>query len=141
MATATPYQQLEQEFRRLHAFRGVLALLRWDAAVTMPRASADVRGDQLVAEYHGAQAVAAEHHGDRLIFIGQKRHLAREREYCRDLSQHSVGTDYSFTRLDAVFHAFVDDDFTPERIAAAAVARRRCGTVRRSPSARPSPGT
>ncbi len=49
MATATPYQQLEQEFRRLHAFRGVLALLRWDAAVTMPRASADIRGDQLAA--------------------------------------------------------------------------------------------
>ena len=49
MATATPYQQLEQEFRRLHAFRGVLAVLRWDAAVTMPRASADVRGDQLAA--------------------------------------------------------------------------------------------
>jgi carboxypeptidase Taq len=49
VATASPYQQLEQEFRRLHAFRGVLALLRWDAAVTMPRASADVRGDQLAA--------------------------------------------------------------------------------------------
>jgi carboxypeptidase Taq len=49
LATATPYQQLEQEFRRLHAFRGVLAILRWDAAVTMPRASADVRGDQLAA--------------------------------------------------------------------------------------------
>ena len=49
MATATPYQQLEQEFRRLHAFRGVLALLRWDAAITMPRASADVRGDQVAA--------------------------------------------------------------------------------------------
>ena len=28
----------QQEFRRLHAFRGTLALLRWDAAVTMPRA-------------------------------------------------------------------------------------------------------
>jgi carboxypeptidase Taq len=49
MATATPYQQLEQEFRRLHAFRGVLAILRWDAAVTMPRGSADLRGDQLAA--------------------------------------------------------------------------------------------
>jgi carboxypeptidase Taq len=49
LATATPYQQLEQEFRRLHAFRGVLAILRWDAAVTMPRASADVRGDQVAA--------------------------------------------------------------------------------------------
>jgi carboxypeptidase Taq len=49
LATATPYQQLEQEFRRLHAFRGVLSVLRWDAAITMPRASADVRGDQLAA--------------------------------------------------------------------------------------------
>jgi carboxypeptidase Taq len=49
VATGSPYQQLEQEFRRLHAFRGVLALLRWDAAVTMPRGSADLRGDQLAA--------------------------------------------------------------------------------------------
>jgi carboxypeptidase Taq len=45
----TPYEQLEQEFRRLHAFRGTLALLRWDAAVTMPRGSADLRGEQLAA--------------------------------------------------------------------------------------------
>ena len=51
----TPYQQLEQEFRRLHAFRGTLSLLRWDAAVMMPRGSADVRGEQLAAletEHH-----------------------------------------------------------------------------------------
>jgi carboxypeptidase Taq len=51
----TPYQQLEQEFRRLHAFRGALSLLRWDAAVMMPRGSADVRGEQLAAletEHH-----------------------------------------------------------------------------------------
>jgi carboxypeptidase Taq len=50
-----PYQQLEQEFRRLHAFRGALSLLRWDAAVMMPRGSADVRGEQLAAletEHH-----------------------------------------------------------------------------------------
>lgn len=46
---ASPYKQLEQEFRRLHAFRGTLALLRWDAAVMMPRGSADVRGEQLAA--------------------------------------------------------------------------------------------
>jgi len=39
----TPYEQLEQEFHRLHAFRGALSLLRWDAAVMMPRGSADVR--------------------------------------------------------------------------------------------------
>lgn len=49
MAVLTPYEQLEQEFRRLHAFRGALAVLRWDAAVTMPRGSADVRGEQLAA--------------------------------------------------------------------------------------------
>jgi carboxypeptidase Taq len=50
-----PYQQLEQEFRRLHAFRGALSLLRWDAAVMMPRGSSDVRGEQLAAletEHH-----------------------------------------------------------------------------------------
>ncbi|MBP6514431.1 MAG: hypothetical protein KA224_04580, partial [Steroidobacteraceae bacterium] len=49
MSSATPYEQLEQEFRRLHAFRGALALLRWDAAVMMPRGSADVRGEQIAA--------------------------------------------------------------------------------------------
>jgi carboxypeptidase Taq len=51
----TPYQQLEQEFRKLHAFRGALSLLRWDAAVMMPRGSSDVRGEQMAAletEYH-----------------------------------------------------------------------------------------
>ena len=53
--SAPPYVQLEQEFKRLHAFRGALALLRWDAAVMMPRGSADVRGEQLAAletEHH-----------------------------------------------------------------------------------------
>jgi carboxypeptidase Taq len=52
---ASPYNQLEQEFRRLHAFRGALSLLRWDAAVMMPRGSADVRGEQIAAletEHH-----------------------------------------------------------------------------------------
>jgi carboxypeptidase Taq len=53
--SASPYKQLEQEFKRLHAFRGALALLRWDAAVMMPRGSADTRGEQLAAletEHH-----------------------------------------------------------------------------------------
>jgi len=45
----SPYQQLESEFRRLHAFRGAVSLLRWDAAVMMPRGSSDVRGEQLAA--------------------------------------------------------------------------------------------
>jgi Zn-dependent M32 family carboxypeptidase len=35
----TPYQQLEQEFRRLHAFRSAASILRWDSAVMMPRGS------------------------------------------------------------------------------------------------------
>src|SRR3977135_4119307 len=51
----SPYAQLEQEFRRLHAFRRALSLLRWDAAGMMPRGSADVRGEQLAAletEHH-----------------------------------------------------------------------------------------
>src|SRR5512139_4248955 len=54
MAT-TPYKQLEQEWQRLHAFSGALSLLRWDAAVMMPRGSADVRGEQLAA-------IEIEHH-------------------------------------------------------------------------------
>ena len=45
----TPYKQLEQEWQRLHAFSGALSLLRWDAAVMMPRGSSDVRGEQLAA--------------------------------------------------------------------------------------------
>jgi carboxypeptidase Taq len=52
---ATPYTQLEQEWQRLHAFDGALSLLRWDAAVMMPRGSAAVRGEQLAA-------IEIEHH-------------------------------------------------------------------------------
>lgn len=46
---AAPYQQLEDEFRRLHAFRGAASVLRWDSAVMMPRGSAELRGEQLAA--------------------------------------------------------------------------------------------
>ena len=45
----TPYQQLEQEFRRLHAFRSAASILRWDSTVMMPRGSSDLRGEQLAA--------------------------------------------------------------------------------------------
>lgn len=45
----SPYQQLEQEFRRLHALQGAASVLHWDAAVMMPRGSAEVRGEQLAA--------------------------------------------------------------------------------------------
>src|ERR1700727_822028 len=53
--SAPPYKQLEQEFKRLHAFRGAISLLNWDASVMMPRGSAELRGEQLAAletEYH-----------------------------------------------------------------------------------------
>jgi carboxypeptidase Taq len=53
--SAPPYKQLEQEFKRLHAFRGAISLLSWDASVMMPRGSAALRGEQLAAlqtEYH-----------------------------------------------------------------------------------------
>ncbi|MGC4028892.1 MAG: carboxypeptidase M32 [Steroidobacteraceae bacterium] len=55
MSVSPPYKQLEQEWQRLHAFSGALSLLRWDAAVMMPRGSADVRGEQLAA-------IEVEHH-------------------------------------------------------------------------------
>jgi carboxypeptidase Taq len=45
----SPYQQLEQEFKRLHAFRSAASILRWDSAVMMPRGSSDLRGEQLAA--------------------------------------------------------------------------------------------
>ena len=53
--STSPYKQLEQEFKKLHAFRGAMSVLRWDAAVMMPRGSAEVRGEQLAAletEHH-----------------------------------------------------------------------------------------
>ena len=66
MAT-TPYQQLEEEFRRLHAFRGALATLRWDAAVMMPRGSAEVRGEQLAALETECHAILTSPKVSRLI--------------------------------------------------------------------------
>jgi carboxypeptidase Taq len=64
---ASPYEQLEQEFRRLHAFRGALSLLRWDAAVMMPRGSAEVRGEQLAALDTECHAVLSSPKVQRLI--------------------------------------------------------------------------
>ncbi|NJD32976.1 MAG: carboxypeptidase M32 [Gammaproteobacteria bacterium] len=70
----TPYQQLEQEFRRLHAFRGAASLLRWDAAVMMPRGSADVRGEQLATLESECHALLTAPKVSRLI----ERALAAE---------------------------------------------------------------
>jgi len=43
----SPYQQLENEFKRLYALRSASSLLRWDAVVMMPRGSVEQRGEQL----------------------------------------------------------------------------------------------
>lgn len=43
----SPYQQLEAEFRRLHALRSAVSLLQWDAAVMLPSGSVEQRGEQL----------------------------------------------------------------------------------------------
>lgn len=55
----TPYQQLEQEFRRLHALRSAAGVLRWDAATMMPRGSVELRGDQLAVLETESHAVLA----------------------------------------------------------------------------------
>lgn len=78
MAPATPYQQLEQEFRRLHALRGALSLLRWDAAVMMPRGSADVRGEQIAALETECHAVLASPRLSRLLERARANELSLE---------------------------------------------------------------
>jgi carboxypeptidase Taq len=63
----SPYQQLEQEFRRLHAFRGAASMLRWDAAVMMPRGSEDLRGEQLAALETESHSLAISPRVSRLL--------------------------------------------------------------------------
>lgn len=63
----TPYQQLEQEFRRLHAFRSAASLLRWDSAVMMPRGSSELRGEQLAALETECHALLASPRVSRLL--------------------------------------------------------------------------
>ena len=75
---SSPYQQLEEEFRRLHAFRGALALLRWDSAVMMPRGSADVRGEQLAALETECHAILVAPKVSRLIDRAQANSASLE---------------------------------------------------------------
>ena len=98
---ATPYQQLEEEFRRLHAFRGALALLRWDAAVMMPRGSAEVRGEQLAAIEMECHAILTAPKVSRLIERAQASaqtledwQLANLREIRRQ-RDHAIATPNS----------------------------------------------
>lgn len=62
-----PYKQLEQEWRRLHALRGAVSLLRWDAVVMMPRGSAAGRGEQLAALETECHAVLTSPKVSRLL--------------------------------------------------------------------------
>jgi carboxypeptidase Taq len=96
-----PYTQLEQEWRRLHAFHGALALLRWDAAVMMPRGSADVRGEQLAALETETHALLTQPKITRLLDRAQANaagledwQLANLREM-RRARDHAIATPVS----------------------------------------------
>jgi carboxypeptidase Taq len=105
MAT-TPYKQLEQEWQRLHAFSGALSLLRWDAAVMMPRGSADVRGEQLAAIETEQHALITSPKVSRLLERAKASESeldtwqqANLREMCRQ-RDHAIATPVSLiTRL------------------------------------------
>src|SRR5512145_2682433 len=97
----SPYQQLEHEFRRLHAFRDAASVQRWDAAVMMPRASADVRGEQLAALETECHALLTAPKVSRLIERAQANQsqledwqLANLREMRRE-RDHAIATPLS----------------------------------------------
>jgi len=102
----SPYQQLEQEFRRLYAFQGAASLLRWDSAVMMPRGSADVRGEQLAALDSESHALLTSPKVSRLIERAQANQsqledwqLANLREMRRE-RDHAIATPLTLiTRL------------------------------------------
>jgi carboxypeptidase Taq len=96
-----PYQQLEQEFRRLHAFQGAAAVLRWDSAVMMPRGSADIRGEQLAALETESHALLTSPRVSRLLERAeanaqglQEWQLANLREMRRE-REHAIATPQS----------------------------------------------
>ena len=98
---APPYQQLEEEFRRLHAFRGAASLLRWDSAVMMPRGSAEVRGEQLAALETECHAILTSPKVSRLLDRAQANaqgledwQLANLREMRRQ-RDHAIATPHS----------------------------------------------
>lgn len=111
----TPYQQLEQEFRRLHAFRGAASVLRWDAAVMMPRGSADVRGEQLAVLESECHALLTSPKVSRLLDRAQANEAQLEdwqRANLREMRRerdHAIATPLSLiTRLaKATSHAEV----------------------------------
>ena len=97
----SPYQQLEQEFRRLHAFRGAASILRWDAAVMMPRGSSDLRGEQLAALETECHALVTSPRVSRLLDRAEANaqgledwQLANLREMRRE-RDHAIATPQS----------------------------------------------
>src|SRR5512138_338029 len=99
----TPYQQLEQEFKRLHAFRSAASILRWDSAVMMPRGSSDVRGEQLAALETESHSLLTSPRISRLLEraeanaqgldewqIANLREIRREREHAIATPQNLV---------------------------------------------------
>src|SRR5450631_346345 len=92
---ATPYQQLEEEFRRLHALRGATALLRWDAAVMMPRGSADARGEQLAALDTECHAILTSPKVSRLIDRAQANALGLDEWQLANLRETRRQRDYA----------------------------------------------
>jgi len=74
----TPYQQLEQEFKRLHAFRSAASILRWDSAVMMPRGSSDLRGEQLAALETESHALLTSPRVSRLLARAEANSAALE---------------------------------------------------------------
>ena len=99
--SATPYKQLEQEWQRLHAFDGALSLLRWDAAVMMPRGSADVRGEQLAAIETEQHALLTSPRVSRLLDRAQASEATLSDWECANLRQmrrqrdHAIATPAS----------------------------------------------
>jgi carboxypeptidase Taq len=97
----SPYQQLEQEFRRLHAFRGAASVLRWDAAVMMPRGAAEIRGEQLAALETESHSLLTSPRVSRLLERAQANaqglsdwQLANLREIRRE-REHAIATPQS----------------------------------------------
>ena len=98
----SPYQQLEDEFRRLHAFRGALAILRWDAAVMMPSGSADVRGEQLAALETECHALLTSPKVTRLIERAQASADALEDWQVANLREMRRQRDHSLAMPNAL---------------------------------------
>jgi len=99
----SPYQQLELEFRRLHAFRSAASILRWDSAVMMPRGSSDLRGEQLAALETECHSLIISPKVSRLLDradanasvledwqVANLREMRREREHAIALPQSLV---------------------------------------------------